>query len=176
MDAVLRDLIDHAKRNELIATAREYLGTKYHVGGMVKGVGVDCASFLLCVLRDCGLIEDEELGVFSGDWWCHTSEEKYMLRVLRHAYKILEGVSWSTLQVSPGNIALAKAVGSKVYNHGGIVINWPTVIHAGSYRVEEIDASIHQLWAGHQIAIFDVVAHALNRRAEDTQTIGGILP
>jgi cell wall-associated NlpC family hydrolase len=154
-----------ALRDRIIAEALSFRGTPYHAGAMVKGAGVDCASFILCVLQNCGLVNEEELGVYSGDWWCHTTTEKYMLRVLRHGYKVLEGVSWSTLEASPGNIALIRGPESKVYNHGGIIVKWPTVIHAAGYGVEQADASLHWLWSGHEVAIFDVVARWSDRIA-----------
>ena len=45
-------------RGELIREARGWLGTPFEHQGRVRGVGVDCAGFVLCVLRDLGL----------GDW------------------------------------------------------------------------------------------------------------
>jgi cell wall-associated NlpC family hydrolase len=38
----------------LISKAREYLGTPFHAGGRVKGVGVDCGGLLACVMQDLG--------------------------------------------------------------------------------------------------------------------------
>jgi NlpC/P60 family putative phage cell wall peptidase len=142
-------------RREIVAEARTWIGTPYHYGGQVKGAGCDCATLLLCVWRTCGIIHDEELGVYAGDWYCNTTEEKYMRRVLRHAHKVAEAVSYTTLEAKPGNIVLTRAAGSRVFNHGGIVVNWPRVIHAIDPSVEECDASTHRLWAYKTVAVFD---------------------
>lgn len=145
------------------AEALTWLGTPYHKNGRVKGAGVDCGSFLFCVYRECGLVPPEEEGIFSDpslvpigqDWWCNTTEEKYMLRILRHAYRVAEGVALRSSQALPGNLVLTRALGSRLYNHGGIVIAWPRVIHALDPRVEMCDVSTHCLWEHQEMAIFD---------------------
>ena len=48
----LRDMITS---QDIIKTAREYLGTPFHHQGRVKGVGVDCGGLAICVARDLGL-------------------------------------------------------------------------------------------------------------------------
>ena len=42
-------------RQQIIDKAREYLDTRYHHQGRVKGVGVDCAGLIVCVLTELGL-------------------------------------------------------------------------------------------------------------------------
>lgn len=39
----------------LVATAREYVGTPFHFGGRLKGVGIDCGGLLACVVQELGL-------------------------------------------------------------------------------------------------------------------------
>lgn len=39
-------------KQQFVDTSREYLGTKFHHQGRVKGVGVDCVGLLVCGLRD----------------------------------------------------------------------------------------------------------------------------
>jgi NlpC/P60 family putative phage cell wall peptidase len=142
-------------REHVVSVARSWIGTPYRLGARVKGAGCDCATLLLEVYRECGLVGDEQLGVFAGDWWLHTTEEKYLLRLLRHAFKVAETVAVRSTKAEPGVIVLTRAGGSRVFNHGGIVTAWPRVIHTGSGGVEEIDASRHPMWAGHVITIFD---------------------
>lgn len=156
-------MITVVDREEVVAEAFSYLGTRYEKNGRVKGAGVDCATILFCVWRDCGIIPPGEEGIFSDpsivptgqDWFCHANEEKYMLRILRHADKVLQGISYPNMQAKPGNIALTKAVGSRRWNHGGIVTCWPMVIHAVDPVVEEANASTHWLWDHQEVCIFD---------------------
>jgi len=42
-------------KQDIIDTARQYIGTGFHHTGRVKGVGIDCAGLLICVARDLGL-------------------------------------------------------------------------------------------------------------------------
>jgi NlpC/P60 family putative phage cell wall peptidase len=146
---------EDARRDRIVQVARSWIGTPYRLGARVKGAGCDCATLLLEVYRECGLIQDEQLGVFAGDWWLHTTEEKYLLRLLRHAFKVAETVAVRSTKAEPGVIVLTRAGGSRVFNHGGIVTAWPRVIHTGREGVEEIDASRHPMWTGHVITIFD---------------------
>jgi len=144
-----------AERQNVVVEALTWLNTPYVHGARVKGAGCDCATLLLMVWRECGLIPDEEVGIFSPDWFANTSEDTYMRRVLRHAYKVAEAVSYATLDASPGNIVLTRSTGSKVYNHGGIVIRWPQIIHAVEPRVELTDATKHELWCFVEVSVFD---------------------
>jgi cell wall-associated NlpC family hydrolase len=109
-----------------------WIHTPYHLTGMVKGGGVDCATLLYCVYKNCGLVpdDDEKIEHYTQDWFCHTKTEKYGLRVLRHAHKVAEGVGYPCMEALPGNLVLTRAVHSKVWNHGGIVIKWPRIVHA----------------------------------------------
>lgn len=147
-------------RTEVVSEARSFVSTPYHLGGQVKGAGVDCATLLMCVYRNCGILKDEQLGVFAGDWWLHAKEDTYMLRILRHAFRVAEAVAYRSLEAAPGNIVLTKCAGSRVYNHGAIVLAWPRVVHAVHPAVEEIDASKHPMWAYQTVAVFDPWAKA----------------
>jgi cell wall-associated NlpC family hydrolase len=157
-------------RLAVISEARSWVGTPYHKNGRTKKVGADCATLIFCVYCNTGLISSEEGGIFSDpsivprshDWWQHTSEEKYMLRVLRHALKAVEGISYPSLKALPGNIALVKpwnrdgTTERKLFNHAGIVVKWPIVIHSiGTQGVEQCNATSHRLWANKTVAVFD---------------------
>jgi cell wall-associated NlpC family hydrolase len=155
-------------RQLVVNIARSFVGTPYHKNGRIKGVGVDCATFIFCAYKEAGLVSAEEEGIFSDpsivptsqDWFCNTDEDKYMKRILRHAHKVAEGVSYPSLRAEPGNIALTRAVRSKVFNHGGIVTRWPKVVHAVDPITEEADASSHALWAFQEVVILDPFGEA----------------
>lgn len=144
-----------AARARMVIEARSWIGTPYHVGGRVKGAGCDCASLLLEVLRSCGLAAGEELGIYSLDCWQHWAEEKYLFRMLRHSRRIAEAVAVRCVDAAPGTLALCRAGGSPVYNHGGIVVDWPFVVHSIGTGVQEVDASRDPLWSHQEIVLFD---------------------
>lgn len=122
---------------------------------MVKGHGCDCGTLLVGVYTAAGIIEPEQLSIYSHDWWLHVAEETYLTRVWRHAGKIAERIFYRSDTVEPGNIVLCRAAGSRVYNHGGIVTAWPLIIHALYEGVKEADATRHPMWAYHEIVVFD---------------------
>lgn len=143
-------------REQVVGEARSWIGTPYRLGARVKGAGVDCATLIAEVLIACGLAERDELGVYSHDWFHHASEERYMLRLLRHVTHTLDAVAYRSLAIEPGNIVLTKAARSRLYNHGGIVLEaWPKVVHAVSPAVQETDAARDPLWGCRPIAVFD---------------------
>jgi len=149
------EAVKAATREQIIAEARTWLDTPYHRGGRVKGAGCDCATFVFEVFYRCGLVPDENLGVFSSDWSAHEQSEVYMLRILRHARKVVEGNSYPTLQAKPGNIVLTKTESGRVYDHGGIVTAWPMLIHAMPGGVAEVNATEHWLWQYKIVKVFD---------------------
>ncbi len=152
---VYHDQWELADREKVIAEARTWIGTPYHTNARVKGAGCDCATLLFMVYHACGLVPDEDTGIFSGDWWCHVSDEIYMRRVVRHAHKVAEAISYATLSAKPGNIVLTRCAESRVYNHAGIVTAWPKLIHAMDPAVEEVDATQHWAWNFRTVTVLD---------------------
>jgi len=148
------------RRAGFAAICREWVGTPYIRRGMIKGAGADCATLVLACLIEHGCVTDvdgdEDLRqVFSDDWFVHSAVEEYQFRVMRHARKLCECVGYRTSKIDTGCILLVRAAGSKRYNHAGLCVGWPRVVHAIAPAVEEIDASRHPMWMNHEIAVFD---------------------
>jgi cell wall-associated NlpC family hydrolase len=147
-----------ARRAMLVMEAMSWLGTPYHLGAMVKGAGCDCGTLLLGVAQACGFAKEQELEQFKQDWFCHTKDERYFLRLLRNAKKVVEAISYATMLAMPGDLVLTRHDKSaRVYNHGGIVVKWPRVIHAVNPKVEEVDASTHWMWSNRIVVVFSLV-------------------
>jgi NlpC/P60 family putative phage cell wall peptidase len=146
-------------RDKIIAEARTWIGTPYVLGACVRGAGADCATFIYGVLHALGMINDETIGHFSPDWFAHTDEEIYPRRLLRHAFKTAVGISYTTLETQPGNIVLTRhSTSSRVFNHAGIVVKWPHLIHAIDPCITEVNATQHSMWCNREVAVFDPVA------------------
>jgi len=147
-------------REAIMAEARSWIGTPYHKAACVKGAGVDCCTLLWGVYKNCGLIPegDQIVERYSHDWFSNTDTEKYLFRAMRYAHKVAEGVSYPTLKALPGCLALVRSSTSKLFNHGGIVMRWPHLIHAVDPQVELACASTHHLWAYHNVLILDPFA------------------
>ena len=120
--------MDAKERNErqfIVSIARTYLRTPYHHQGRIKGGGIDCGMLILNVFEELGLIPHLELGVdipfYPQDWAMHNSEEKYLSWVMKYTVKV-------DRDPLPGDIILHKY--GHCISHGGIVVAWPSIIHA----------------------------------------------
>ncbi len=109
-------------RAALVAEARSWLGTPWHHRARVKGVGVDCAQFVVGVYSGAGLVDPIETGEYPRDWHIHKDVERFLTSVLPFAREIDEGA------VKPGDHVLCKI--GRVFSHGFIVLDWPVGIHA----------------------------------------------
>jgi cell wall-associated NlpC family hydrolase len=147
-------------REAIMAEASSWIGTPYHKAACVKGAGVDCAMLLWGVYKNCGLVPEDDRVVerYSQDWFANTDREKYLFKAMRYAHKVAEGVSYPTLKALPGCLALVRSPTSKLFNHGGIVMRWPHLIHAVDPEVQLACASTHSLWAYRNVVILDPFA------------------
>jgi cell wall-associated NlpC family hydrolase len=142
-------------REESVAIARSYIGTPYRLGGRVKGAGVDCATLLAEWGVECGIFTREQTPLYSHDWFCNTTEDRYLFEIMRHAHKTLESVCRGGIEAKPGCLVLFKVVRSKLFNHGGIVTQWPMIVHAVDPCVREHNAINHYMTGHTEMAIFD---------------------
>ncbi len=107
-------------REWVVYIAKSWEGTPYHHMGRVKGVGCDCATFLIEAYEEAGLIEHIELPYYPMDWHMHHTDELYLKALLKYGHKVEKP--------EMGDIALYKY--GKTAAHGAIVIAYPEVIHS----------------------------------------------
>ena len=95
------------------------------------------------VYRQFDLVPEFSAEWLTNDWWCHASEERYLLMIERYLKKLLvtQARRDSKPELLPGNLVLAKVCGSKLFNHAGIITAWPRVVHAAPEFVNEVDAA-----------------------------------
>jgi cell wall-associated NlpC family hydrolase len=141
-------------RAEAVVIARSWVGTPYVLGGRIKGAGADCASLLAEYLIEIGAAERQALGLYSHDWFHHTTEERYKFALLKHAKQLAETVAFGRPDAQPGDLVLFKVCKSRVYNHGAIVTKWPMGVHAFDVRVLEVNLVTHAVTGNSQMAIF----------------------
>jgi cell wall-associated NlpC family hydrolase len=142
-------------RAVVVRECYQWLGTPYRPEAMGKGLGCDSATLILGVMQAVGLARGERLELYSADAWQHWSEERYLFWLLRHARRTAEGIATPGLVAEPGDIVLTCAKRSRHYNHAGIVIAWPKVIHAIHPAVETCYATRHWFWAYNRCSVFD---------------------
>lgn len=113
-----------SERGKVVAEAKSWQGTPYHLNAQIKGVGVDCGTFLIACFRDAGLISDVDLGMFKQDFNLHRGDEIYRKWLLQYCKPVTDRAPL------PGDIILYHY--GRIDSHGAIVTEWPTVIHAYS--------------------------------------------
>jgi cell wall-associated NlpC family hydrolase len=149
--------VETEQRRAFVEEAMSWVGTPYALGAHLKGAGIDCGLFLVEMLIAggfAGRADFDDLGVFSHDWYNHSQSERYLLKLLKHANKVMASVAYRVLAGAlPGDLVITKTNGSPRFNHGGVVVAWPRVIHAVLPRVEAADASRHELWAYREVEI-----------------------
>ncbi len=111
-------------RADVVAEARTWLGTPYHLAADVKHHGVDCAMLLLRIYADLGMIEPFDPRPYSSDWMLHRSEEVYLRLVTKRARAI------TIDEADAGDVVLFRY--GRCFSHGGIIsARKPlTIIHA----------------------------------------------
>lgn len=141
-------------RAAVVDAARGWLGTPWHHMARVRGAGVDCAQLLMATYSDAGLITPFQHDPYPPDWMLHRDEERLLGIVQQYADEVDVP--------RPGDIVLFRF--GRCFAHGGIVVEWPLVIHA--YRVErEVvwgDAT-QGLLADRPVRWFDAVSRYINR-------------
>lgn len=120
------------QRRAVVAEARSWIRTPYHHAARVKGVGVDCAQILVGVFSSVGLIKPMKLPPYPPDWHLNRSAERYLGIILELARE-------HPGPPAPGDVALFQF--GRCFSHGGIVTEWPRMVHAWmpAGRVIEVD-------------------------------------
>jgi cell wall-associated NlpC family hydrolase len=109
------------KRKEIVDEAISWLRTPYHHEARVKRSGVDCGMLLAEVFERVGLIPHIDPSHYPPDFMMHRADEWYLSIISTYCHEI-EG------DPLPGDVMLFKV--GRLYAHGGIVIDWPMIIHA----------------------------------------------
>lgn len=156
-------------RRAIVDETYTWIATPYEKAGRVKGAGVDCAMLLACVMVNVGRMTLAELdaaladvGLYGHDWFHHATSERYFNALMRFAVKLVQSRCYRALDLKPGSFVLTKTrvVKSDRWNHGGVVTQWPRVVHAISEGVTEVDASRDPFWQRQEVVAFDVWDYA----------------
>ena len=97
----------------MVAEARTWLLTPWHHQARIKGVGVDCAQFLIGVYSACGIVPDIEAGTYPPDWHLHRDDPRFLRHVLAHADPVAAAM--------PGDVAMFRY--GRHAAHGAIVLD-----------------------------------------------------
>ena len=123
-------MTEQEERARVVAAARAWIGTPYHMNARIRGVGVDCGQVIIAAFADAGLVEPFDTGHSPIDFHLNRREERYVEFVTRHLTEFPG-------PPAPGDVIMFHFGHS--YSHGAIVVaSEPlTVVHA-MIRVGEV--------------------------------------
>jgi cell wall-associated NlpC family hydrolase len=140
-------MTEQEQRAEVVKEARSCLRTPYLSHARIKGVGLDCATFLELVYANTDIFRATELPELSLQWFLHADREWYLEHLRRYA------VEFADRPPQPGDIVCARH--GRAYSHGAIVTEWPRVIHCFPPCVMETNALYDPQYMGRPLKFFD---------------------
>jgi cell wall-associated NlpC family hydrolase len=119
-------LISDALRAAIVAEAKTWYGTKYHICAGIKGKGggVDCFQLLYRVFKHVGLMPERTWDYKNARSFITDKNPLYLRTIMEFADEVPE------TNVLPGDVVMYKNSCFPVFTHAAIVLNWPVVIHA----------------------------------------------
>lgn len=101
--------------------AMSWLGTPYHHRARIKGAGVDCLMLLCEVFETAEMTPRIDPEPYPMDWALHRNTERYLAGLEAFCDPVVG-------DPQPDDIVLYRF--GRCASHAGIVIEWPTIIHA----------------------------------------------
>lgn len=131
------------ERIAVVAEAKSWVEarTPYIPHARLKGLGCDCATFIICIYQVLGLVPEIDPGNYSIQAHLHSETTQYVDTILQYADEIDEA------QAQPGDLVLWRV--ARAFAHGGIIVSFPTVIHSmNRHGVIYSDANVDSFLKG----------------------------
>lgn len=114
---------------DLIAAARSYVGSPFHHGGRLPGVGLDCIGVIVCAASACGLL--------------HCDVEAYPLRPNGQLRMSLDAQLVGVPSALAGDVLL---MSFSEEPHHVALFTGPTIIHAYITVKRCVEQPMAELW------------------------------
>ncbi len=123
------------ERAAVVAAARGWIGTPFHDGAALKGVGVDCAQLVRAVALETGLrAAVEPTGGYSSQWMLHRDDDRLVRFVLRYTREIEAGES------REGDLVIYRV--GRAFAHVAIISGPARIVHAHKTSGMVVEGSI----------------------------------
>jgi NlpC/P60 family putative phage cell wall peptidase len=135
---------------DVVAVARQWIGTPYVHQSSALGAGADCLGLLRGVWRTLHGREPEPVPAYSMDWSEPEGEERLWAAALRHLGEK------SLIAAAPGDVLLFRMRAGSVAKHLGIAAEtgtYPTFIHAYSNH-GVVESALSAPWRRRIVARF----------------------
>lgn len=111
-------------RDEIVASARSWLGTPYHHQASVKGAGTDCLGLVRGVYREVTGREAEAPPPYSRDWAEASGAETMLEAARRHLVEVPRD------RAGAGDVIIFRLRPGCVAKHAAILTGADRMIHA----------------------------------------------
>lgn len=135
-------------REQIVASARSWLGTPYHHQASVKGVGCDCLGLIRGLWRELLGDEPAAMPAYTRDWGDVTGSEPLLAAARRNLTPIPPGLALR------GDILVFR-MQAGVAKHAGVLTDSEHFIHA----VEELgvtEVALTRWWRRRVVAAFSL--------------------
>ena len=112
------------KREEIVAAARDWLGTPYRHQASLKGAGCDCLGLIRGIWRDVVGQEPEIPPAYTPDWAETTGEDTLLAAARRHLIEVPLG------EAGEGDVILFRMAMGVPAKHCAILSEEDMLIHA----------------------------------------------
>lgn len=112
------------RRQDIIASARSWVGTPYHHQGSCQGVGADCLGLVRGVWRTLYGTEAETPPAYSRDWAEASGTETLIDAATRHLLPIAPG------EARGGDVVVFRFRAGTPAKHVGILLARDVLVHA----------------------------------------------
>ncbi|MGO9641321.1 MAG: hypothetical protein ACLP1Y_08470 [Candidatus Acidiferrales bacterium] len=110
---------EQIQRAAVLAIAKEWHRTPFHMGACIKGAGVDCAQLLVAVYKAAGLVEASySAPIYTSQLGLHQKAELYLAE--------LRGLPCKEFAGPPQGADIVVVRHRLIYWHAGIVFDWPS--------------------------------------------------
>jgi NlpC/P60 family putative phage cell wall peptidase len=134
-------------REDIVATARGWIGTPYRHQAACRGAGCDCLGLVRGVWREVYGVEPEEPPPYSPDWGEAGAVEYILEAASRHMMPI------AVDNARTGDVIVFRMREGRIAKHMAILSSDTAMIHAqSSDRVREI--ALTPYWRRHIVAAF----------------------
>ncbi|MBL3704723.1 peptidase [Sulfitobacter sp. BDSS02] len=137
--------------DQIVQTARDWIGTPYRHQASVLGAGADCLGLVRGVWRTLYGREPEIVPAYSYDWSEVQGKERLWAAAARHLSEKEADV------VSPGDLILFRMRKRAVAKHLGILVQltpYPTFVHAYSGH-GVVESMLSAPWRRRVVASFE---------------------
>lgn len=123
-------------RAAVVDAATSLVGTPFHLGARLPGIGIDCAQTILYSYAAAGIALDIKPDQCSSNWFMHHTDDRFIAPIRTIAHEVESPESGDCVLFFIG----------QSWAHAAIVTKWPMAIHSKwNSGVQFVDCSQREL-------------------------------